>query len=170
MPDSYQKFILVPGLGLFRYDENSEAPVDGETCIAPASGPGRWLLVVPDIDHVLAWIYDEAAFVAKQLVEHLGQLKEEIQSVAEQIPVILTASASLNFPSIATLSSATLTITVEGANKGDVVTATPPTLAAGLTYEAYVSAANTVTVRITNVTAAAIDPAAASWTVKVIKG
>jgi hypothetical protein len=162
MPASDKQFILVPGLGIFRYDGNSDDPVDGETCIAPASGPGRWLLTVPDTDHVLAWIHDEAAFAAKEL-------KEKTEALSEEIPVFLTASASLDFPSIAAQSSTTLTVTVAGASLGDTMTATPPTLAAGLVFAAYISAADTVTVRMTNVTAAAINPAAGTWTVSVIK-
>jgi hypothetical protein len=156
MPASDKEFILVPGLGIFRYDEDSEAPVDGETCIAPASSPGRWLLVVPDVNHVLTWIHDEAAFAAHQLQEM-------------SFPTILTASANLDFPSIAAQSSAALTIAVAGAVFGNIVTATPPTLTAGLFYVAYVSENNKVTVRMTNITGSAINPATGQWTVKVIK-
>ena len=85
------------------------------------------------------------------------------------ITKIRTATASLDFPSIAAASQASLTITVAGAALGDtVVMGLPAAPAAGITFNAFVSAANTVTIRATNVTAAAVDPAAANYTVLVL--
>lgn len=82
----------------------------------------------------------------------------------------LRATASLDFPSMATLTTAELTITVAGAAAGDAVALAPPaTLTAGLIWCARVSAANTVTVRMYNSTNATIDPAAATWGVTVLK-
>lgn len=79
------------------------------------------------------------------------------------------ATASLDFGSIATLAQADLTITVTGAAVGDYVTlALPAAPTAGIVFNAFVSAANTVTVRATNVTAGSIDPAAATYGVLVI--
>lgn len=83
---------------------------------------------------------------------------------------IYSATASLNFASIASLATAELTITVTGASTGDAVFLGPPsTLDAGLTVTGYVSATNTVTVRLYNSTLAAIDPAASTWRAAVIK-
>jgi len=85
------------------------------------------------------------------------------------ITKVLSNSASLNFGSIATTASADLTITVTGAAVGDeVILALPAAPAAGIVFNAFVSAANTVTVRATNVTADAVDPAAATYGVIVI--
>lgn len=82
----------------------------------------------------------------------------------------LRASASLNFPSIAAGATAELTITVTGAAVGDAVALAPPaTVEAGVVWSARVSAANTVTVRMANVTSGAIDPAAATWGATVLK-
>lgn len=79
------------------------------------------------------------------------------------------ATASLNFGSIATLEQADLTITVAGAAVGDYVTlALPAAPTAGIVFNAFVSAANTVTVRATNITAGAVDPAAGTYGVLVI--
>lgn len=79
------------------------------------------------------------------------------------------ATASLNFGSIGAGLAADLTITLTGAVAGDLVAvAAPAALEAGLSYNAFVSAANTVTVRVMNNTAGAVDPAAANWTVAVI--
>ena len=81
---------------------------------------------------------------------------------------IRTASASLNFPSISAASQADLTITVTGAAVGDeVVMALPAAPAAGIVFNAFVSATNTVTIRATNVTASPVDPAAATYSVLV---
>jgi hypothetical protein len=83
----------------------------------------------------------------------------------------LAAVAALDFPAVAAAGQQELTINVAGAETGDSVSlglpAAPP---AGLVYQAYVSAAGIVTVRATNITAAAIDPASASFRVTVIKG
>lgn len=81
----------------------------------------------------------------------------------------LTASASLNFPSIATNTTADLTVAVTGAVVNDVCLLGPPVLVAGLSASAFVSAANTVTVRLANDSAAAIDPAAQTYRVLVLK-
>lgn len=82
----------------------------------------------------------------------------------------LAAAASLDFGSIAAAASAELTIAVAGAAVGDsVALALPAAPTAGLVFQAFVSAANTVTLRATNITAGAIDPAAASYGVTVFK-
>lgn len=89
--------------------------------------------------------------------------------------VVLTASATLDFPSIAAQTATaitfqSLTITVTGAAVGDAVSIGPPSgINAGLIWEGYVSATNTVTVRVGNCTAAPIDPASATWKATVFK-
>ena len=63
-----------------------------------------------------------------------------------------------------------LTITVTGAATGNVVSiGLPPAPDAGVVFNAFVSASNTVTVRATNTTGAGIDPASASYRVQVTK-
>lgn len=84
--------------------------------------------------------------------------------------VFKEASASLNFPSIAAAGHQDLTIAVTGAAVGDYVAlALPAAPTAGLIYQAWVSATNTVTVRATNITADAIDPGAITVGVVVIQ-
>ena len=62
-------------------------------------------------------------------------------------------------------------MTVPGAAVGDTVAAGPPSsLPAGLSVTAYVSAVDTVSVRLSNPTAAAINPASASWKATAVKG
>jgi hypothetical protein len=100
-------------------------------------------------------------FAVSGNVSSSGSLK-----VGGGTPVLkhLSATASLDFPSIAASSTAELTVTVTGAASGDTVYAAPTGAPeAGLVWSAYVSAANTVTVRMANHTAGAIDPAARTW-------
>lgn len=86
------------------------------------------------------------------------------------ISKILSATASLNFGSITNGLTADLTITVTGAASGDDVIVTPPsTIEAGLIFAGFVSAANTVKIRVGNMTAAPVDPAAGVWRATVIK-
>lgn len=81
-----------------------------------------------------------------------------------------TATATLNFPSTATLLSADLTITCVGAVVGDTVAlSVPAATVANTAYFAFVSAADTVTVRFCNFSGGTLDPAAGSFTVKCIK-
>ena len=83
---------------------------------------------------------------------------------------ILTNTASLNFGSIASNGTAELTITVTGAATGDAVyLGAPSTIESGIVFAGYVSASNTVTVRLHNTTGGAVDPAAATWRAVVIK-
>ncbi len=82
---------------------------------------------------------------------------------------LTAATAALNFGSIATTASADLTITVTGAAVGDfVVMALPAAPTAGIVFNAFVSAADTVTVRASNITASSVDPASATYGVVVI--
>jgi predicted RecA/RadA family phage recombinase len=83
---------------------------------------------------------------------------------------VLTAEAALDFPSIAAAASSALTISVPGAAVGDIATVGLPAVpTAGLLFTAWVSAADTVTVRATNITAGAIDAASATYKVAVSK-
>lgn len=80
----------------------------------------------------------------------------------------LTRELSLNFGSIAAGASATLPVEVLTAQVGKLTSVTPPPgLEPGLTVTATVTALDTVTVRVSNGTAAAIDPAAGVFTVHV---
>ena len=83
---------------------------------------------------------------------------------------VLSATATLDFGSIAAQDSEDLTIAVAGAAVGDTVALGPPAApATGIVFNAFVSAADTVTVRATNITAGAVDPASADYAVMVFK-
>lgn len=76
----------------------------------------------------------------------------------------ITASATIDFASIAAGAIGTATISAPGVQVGDFVTlSAPSTLEAGLMFCGLVTAADTVTIRLHNTTGAAIDPASATW-------
>lgn len=81
----------------------------------------------------------------------------------------LTTAPVLDWPSIAANSTSDLTTTVTGAVVGDKATAHPNSvLESGLIVgAAVVSATDTVTIRLANVTTGAIDPANRTWRVMV---
>lgn len=84
------------------------------------------------------------------------------------ITAVWAATAVLDFPSVAAAATQALTITISGIAAGDVVDlglhASP---AAGIIFQAYVSAANTVTLTAINITASPVDPTSASYHVVV---
>jgi hypothetical protein len=83
---------------------------------------------------------------------------------------ILSATATLDFPSIGSNGTETLTITVTGAVAGDsVFLGCPAGLDAGLIFCASVTAADTVTVRMHNSSGGSIDPASATFRATVIR-
>jgi hypothetical protein len=93
-----------------------------------------------------------------------------ISGTGARLTSVLTNSAALDFASIAAAASEDLTITVTGAAVNDeVALGLPATPAAGLVFNAFVSAANTVTIRASNITAAAVDAASATYAVSVFK-
>lgn len=81
---------------------------------------------------------------------------------------VYSIAIALDFASIAAAASADLTITLTGAAVGDsVALGLPSAPTAGIIFQAFVSAANTVTVRATNITGSAVDPASATYRVTV---
>ena len=94
-----------------------------------------------------------------------------IAGTGSTITAVLKSTSTLDFTSISANTTADSNgITVTGAATGDaVMVGAPAAIAAGLVVTAYVSAANTVKVRIANVTASPIDPASGSFTVVVVK-
>lgn len=84
---------------------------------------------------------------------------------------ILLGSAALDFPSTAANTTSDLTLTVTGAALGDSVFVGAPNAAvlAGVSYFGWVSATNTVTIRLTNISAVSVNPASATFNVRIIK-
>lgn len=181
----------IMGYGLYRFDPDSTEIADNETVLAPESGTGRWLLVSPHWDFIWSYLsgllddlqgqIDTVNLANPTALANLATAQANITALQAAVAALqaavaalqaktLVGSASLDFASIAAGASATLTIAVAGAATADRVVLTPPaTLPNGVVPVAYVSAADTVTVRLNNVTASAIDPAAMTYLVTVIK-
>ncbi len=84
------------------------------------------------------------------------------------VPIFLTGSATLDFGSTSTGSSADLTISVSGATVGKpVLLGIPASPSTGSHYSAWVSSSGTVTVRFSNYSGGSIDPASGTFNVTV---
>ena len=151
--------MIVPELGMFRYDAEATDPADGETCLASTDGVGRWLMVTPDA----GWLY--------QLFDRMTALE------AKKSPEFLAGSKYQTFSSLAAAASTAFTITIPGAEQGDMALVQPPygyltsniSSYKGLVIVGAVTAADTVTVRITNPNTAAATPPGGEWKAMVMK-
>jgi len=86
------------------------------------------------------------------------------------VPTYLAATASLSFGSIAQASCAQLSFVLAGANPGDsIAPGWPGTIEAGLAGSMFVSASNTVAVRLCNLSGSALTPAAQTFRASVIR-
>lgn len=87
------------------------------------------------------------------------------------IPKTITATGTLDFGSTSAQSSADLTIAVAGAVDGDVVVLGVPngSVSPNTSFTAWVSAANTVTIRFNNYSSGAVDPVSGTFRVAVMK-
>ena len=118
----------------------------------------------------------EFILLMRKMADQINRTSDALQFVqavntgaANKITRLLTATATLDFPLTAAGTISTLNITVTGAVIGDALTIiAPATLEAGLMFCGLITAANTVTVRLHNTTAAGIDPASASWKALVV--
>lgn len=79
----------------------------------------------------------------------------------------LTASATLNFPTISAYSTAVMTVALQGVVPGNTVVANPTSagMESGLIWSAWVSSNNTVSIQLANVTGSAISPPSRGWRV-----
>jgi hypothetical protein len=84
---------------------------------------------------------------------------------------VFYGTVSVDPPNINPNTSTTFTVTITGVQAGDLVFLTPPSdIEGGLVFQgADGTAANTVTIRIRNVTGAAVDGAARTWSYMVIR-
>jgi hypothetical protein len=84
---------------------------------------------------------------------------------------VFYGTVSVDPPNIGGNMSATFTVTITGVQPGDLVFLTPPSgIEGGLVFQgADVTAANTVTIRMRNVTGVAVDGIARTWSYMVIR-
>ncbi len=162
---------VVDGLGLFAWESGSTEPDDDESCFATATG--RWLLEAAHWDLVDSWQAPELQALTDDDED------EPLRFATSFDSKIMTGSATCAITSVASSTSTSFTGTVTGAAIGDRVIATPPAQlgAAGadtgrLSYHAWVSTTNTVTVMLCNASAATATTNAAiqaAWPITVIK-
>ena len=154
--------ILIDGIGLFTWHENSDEPDDDESCFATASG--RWLLEAIHWDVVGAWLapdWDESQ-----------SADEDLQAAIEDLQgKFLTATFANAVSSVSLNTTTTATVTVSGAEVGDAVIVTRSgqhtSRPEGHVY-GVVTSANTVTVYLCADNATAYYHTG-TWRVTVIK-
>ena len=120
----------------------------------------------PAIDQALDLIAS-GAFAAENVETALDKIAAFVQSL-QTVEQFFEGSVTTDFASIATGALSTAgTITVTGAAIGDYVEISASTDLAGLLPVGYVSASNTVTFRLVNLTGGAIDPASRTYFARV---
>lgn len=79
-------------------------------------------------------------------------------------PTVLRANATVDPASIAAASAANTAVTITGVKVDDLVDVIPPATLEAVAVQSARASLNTVTLRLVNGTAAAIDPLSATWT------
>ena len=163
---------LVSGLGLFVFRLGSDEPDDDESCFATATG--CWLLEAVHWDVVDAWQLEESFEERFQAFD-----TRVLHGTAAFDTRVLHGTATCAIITVGGMSSASFTGTVAGASVGDRVLATPPaqlgstaTDTSRLSYYAWVSAANTVTIVLNNASsgqAITNTSVRTAWPITVIK-
>jgi len=86
------------------------------------------------------------------------------------VPSYLTTTSSLSFGAIAQAACAQLTFALTGANPGDsIAPGWPSTIESGLAGSMFVSASNTVAVRLCNLSGSSLTPAAQTFRATVVR-
>lgn len=123
--------------------------------------------------HVSGPLTSAAGFVGDVTGNATGNIASSSVNIGGggALSYVKKATVSVDLASISTLAVVETSVTVTGAATGDAVIATPPAaLAAGLmVVGAFVSAANTVKLRVYNSTGGSIDEAAANWVFTLIR-
>src|ERR1044072_9973676 len=104
-----------------------------------------------------------------QLEAVLDSIRDDLAAIRAPLAGLLTGSATYDAASLADGVGATTTVTVTGAVLGDFVVGVSHGVdLAGITVTAYVSAANTVSVRFQNESGGTLDLASATLRVAVL--
>ena len=114
-------------------------------------------------------IKDISAGTGVATLESGGRTTVSVDSAL--VPTYLTATATIDFPAIANgACAAEQSFTLPGANAGDsVAPGWPPALEGGLIGTMRASAANTITVRLCNLSGSTVDPASASFRATIVR-
>lgn len=155
---------VIEGLGLFAFKEGSDEPDDDESCFATSTG--RWLLEAPHWDVIDMWNLPEVESRISEIERidsSLSELDSRLSEVEEYVSTVrvLYGAATCAITSVATATSTAFTGTVTGAAVGDRVLVVPPGQLGStaentgrLSFHAFVSAADTVSVYLCNASAA----------------
>jgi len=166
---TYTTFALVHNEGLFRWMYGSTEYADGSDVLTNPSG--RWKREGGGSGSALEdAMFDYLADAIGDIPSSLRTTLSTLQTQVSRITTTLVATATLDFASMATQTSASLTVAVPGAAINDIVSlGLPASLNDGLIPTAWVSAADTVTIRLRNTTAGTIDPASDTYRIEVRK-
>lgn len=152
------------------YTVSGTLPGTGNVVFVSAPSASETVIIIrePSPEQALDLIAS-GAFAAESVELSLDKLASYVQSLAQRM-TWLEGNATVDFASIATGAiSAAQTITVTGAAIGDPVLISASTDLAGLLPVGYVSAADTVTFRLINLTGGAIDPGSRTYFARVQK-
>lgn len=98
------------------------------------------------------------------------ELSEWISILSARIPKVQTYNVDLDPASVSANSESTETLTCNGVTTSDAVFVNKPTDSAGIIVgQAWVSAANTVSVKFYNVTGSPIDPGSETYLVVAVR-
>jgi len=104
------------------------------------------------------------------VVTPIAPLSKSVGVDTATVPTYLSATASLDFPSIAQSACAEETISLVGAGTGDSVAAGwPSLLEAGLVGMMWVSSTNTVRIRLCKITTGSVDPAESVFRATIVR-
>jgi hypothetical protein len=134
------KTAVVSGVGLFVYHEDSEEPVDGETCIASAGGVGRWLLEIPG--------YELTQYAIEERMAGNGS--------GIRLKNVIVNKQTVSFGNIAASSSVEVNVPMLEARPYDTVALSTGSLPSGLSLFGFIAEKRYVKIRLLNVTAAAM--------------
>lgn len=149
------EWALVEGLGLFTFTQASTEPDDDETCFATPEG--AWLLQCPAFDLVDAWMHVASA--------PLRDAVATLQTTAAP----LRRSTTSSIATVAAGARVSFDVSIPGAVRSrSAMVSAPADLAAALLVQARVSALDTVTVYLSNPSAAAASVSTGEFQVTVI--
>ena len=144
--------IIVEDLGLFVFFAGSTEPDDDETCFATATG--CWLVEALSWDAIYTYLIPEFDACLHRIKTSFNMTLITLASITSYDFVFAVNGAAVGDPVIVAIGGSFGT---SAADKGR------------LSYCAYVSAENTVTVSIRNASAAAASMTPSTWNVTVIK-
>ena len=107
--------------------------------------------------------------VSQRWVKFFSDVLDNFRNMGDLFK-ILSASATLDFPSVAAQGQQELTVSVVGAKTGSPVAVSPPAaLESGLVVNGRVTADDVVTIRLLNITGVSIDPVSGSYRAVVFR-